>query len=189
MKRLLPIIFVLCCSFSCKRYTPHPYAYFRIDLPKERTYTLLEDYPYTFEYPQKIVQIIPKKDANEPYWIDIYYPNLKTKIHCSYKTISSSQNFYEISEDTRSFVYKHTIKADAIDENYYENPEHNTYGILYSLKGNTASPMQFVLTDSTKHFFRGALYFEASPNQDSIAPVLNFVKEDILRLIETFEWK
>jgi gliding motility-associated lipoprotein GldD len=86
-------------------------------------------------------------------------------------------------------VYKHTVKAENIAEIPYENAEQKVYGILYELTGNTASPVQFVLTDSNKNFFRGALYFENVPNKDSIAPIVQYVQKDIVRLIESFEWK
>jgi gliding motility-associated lipoprotein GldD len=80
------------------------------------------------------------------------------------------------------------VKADAITEQAYLNDENRVYGILYELKGNTASNIQFVLSDSTKHFLRGALYFNVNPNKDSIAPVVDYIREDIIRLVETLEW-
>ncbi|MHB9056531.1 MAG: gliding motility lipoprotein GldD, partial [Paludibacteraceae bacterium] len=86
-------------------------------------------------------------------------------------------------------VYKHTVRADGITETPFENPGKRVFGILYELTGNTASPVQFVLTDSTKHFFRGALYFDNVPNKDSIAPMSEYVREDIVHMMESFEWK
>jgi gliding motility-associated lipoprotein GldD len=86
-------------------------------------------------------------------------------------------------------VYLHTIKADAIREQRFENPEQRVYGLLYAISGNVASPTQFVLTDSVRSFFRGALYFDNIPNQDSITPVLEYINNDILILMESFRWK
>ncbi|MCK5169644.1 MAG: gliding motility lipoprotein GldD, partial [Bacteroidales bacterium] len=114
-------------------------------------------------------------------------PDLNGKIHISYKTIDNNLN--QILEDTRKLVYKHTIKADAINEKMFIKPEKKVYGILYEIEGNAASPMQFFLTDSINHYLRGALYFNVEPNKDSLAPVLDFVREDIIVLIESFEWK
>lgn len=180
------ITVVLFLLFSCKEYIPKPRGYFRIDLP-EKTYREFNnpDYPYSFEY-ASIATIIPKKNEQDSFWIDVVYPQFGARIYSSYKKVEN--NFREISEDSRSFVYKHTVKADAITEQPYEDKTRNVYGILYELKGNTASGIQFILTDSTRHFFRGALYFNASPNKDSIAPVVAFIKEDIIRMIETMEW-
>ena len=184
--------FVLSCFLflllsGCSEYIPKPRGYFRIDLP-EKTYETFNEpaYPYAFEY-ANIAKVVPKGGNRDSFWIDIVYPQFDARIYGSYKKIEN--NFREVSEDSRSFVYKHTIKADAITEQSYIDEERKVYGILYELKGNTASGIQFILTDSIHNFFRGALYFNVSPNKDSIAPVSAFIREDIIRLIETLEWK
>lgn len=173
---------------SCKKKSiPRPYGYFRVDLPAH-DYSVfdLNNYPYTFEV-SNLANIVSRHEMGEQYWIDIQYPSLKASIHCSYKPVRS--DLFNLLEDTRNIVYKHLVRADDIVELPYENRETKVFGILYELSGNTASPVQFVLTDSTRHFFRGALYFESVPNQDSIAPVSRYVLEDIVRLMESFEWK
>ncbi|MBP7211183.1 MAG: gliding motility lipoprotein GldD, partial [Paludibacteraceae bacterium] len=81
------------------------------------------------------------------------------------------------------------IKADAITEQAFENTNNDVYGILYEIRGNTASSVQFVLTDSTKNFLRGALYFNNRPNKDSLAPVINYIKDDVIRIMETTKWQ
>ena len=86
-------------------------------------------------------------------------------------------------------VKNHITKADAINEQPFINHENKVFGILYDLKGNTASAVQFYVTDSTRHFLRGSLYFSAEPNADSLAPVIDFFREDIIHLIETLKWK
>ncbi len=184
-------VLMLLCFFAlsgCNEYIPKPRGYFRIDLP-EKTYETFNKsgYPYSFEY-AGIAEVVPKEgNPDDPFWIDIIYPQFNARIYGSYKKVEN--NLREVSEDSRTFVNKHNIKADAITEQLYENEERKVYGILFELKGNTASGIQFMLTDSTRHFFRGALYFNVSPNKDSIAPVAEFIKEDIIRLIETLEWK
>jgi gliding motility-associated lipoprotein GldD len=185
---LFLIAFVIFFTIGCKKYTPHPVGYYRIDIPKNeyRKFDTL-DYPYKFDL-SKYAQIIAiSSTKDDKYWINIYYPKFHGKIYCSYKVIN--HNFKKISEDTREFVYKHTEKADAITEQPFVNKENNTYGILYKLEGNTASSVQFVVTDSVSYLFRGALYFNSPPNKDSIAPVVKFINKDVMRLMETFQHK
>lgn len=183
-----PVLFLFTLLLSCcSEYTPKPRGYFRIDLPEETNYVAFDEkgFPFKFEYSDfSIVKPVPQNDS---FWVDILYPKLNAKIYCSYKPVKN--NFQDIAEDSRTFVYKHIVKADDITEQPYENPDHKIFGLLYELKGNTASNIQFILTDSTEHFFRGALYFTASPNKDSIQPVLQFIRKDIIHLIETLEWK
>ena len=172
---------------SCSRpVAPKPYGYYRITLP-EHSYQLFEQnsYPYYFLYSSSAT-IQPVQYENERYWINIVYPTLNASIHCSYKPVRG--NLRQLTDDAWEFVFNHAIKASAIPEHAYENPEARTYGIFCELKGNTASPMQFFLTDSTRHFFRGAVYFNCVPNQDSLAPVIEYMQEDVLNLIETLRW-
>lgn len=172
---------------SCSRpVAPKPYGYYRITLP-EHSYQLFEQnsYPYSFLYSSSAT-IQPVQYENERYWINIVYPTLNASIHCSYKPVRG--NLRHLTDDAWEFVFNHAIKASAIPEHAYENPEARTYGIFCELKGNTASPMQFFLTDSTRHFFRGAVYFNCVPNQDSLAPVIEYMQEDVLNLIETLRW-
>ncbi|MFV0471322.1 MAG: gliding motility lipoprotein GldD [Paludibacteraceae bacterium] len=166
---------------------PRPYGYFRIDLPPH-TYTRFDSavLPYSFEV-SHTAKVRQRLADNESYWIDIIYPAFNASIYCSYKPIH--HNLFELNEDTRKIVYKHTVRADAIGEKVFTNADKSVYGILYSLEGNTASQIQFVLTDSVKHFFRAALYFENTPNKDSISPVGEYIKQDMQHLMETFEWK
>ena len=187
LRAFVPSCLLFLLLSGCSEYIPKPRGYFRIDLP-EKTYITFNEpaYPYTFEY-ANIAKVIPKGAARDSFWIDIVYPQFNARIYSSYKKVVN--NFREISEDSRSFVYKHTIKADAITEQSYVDAERKVYGILYELKGNTASGIQFILTDSVHNFFRGALYFNVSPNKDSISPVSAFIREDIIRLMETLEWQ
>ncbi|HLP04797.1 MAG TPA: gliding motility lipoprotein GldD [Paludibacter sp.] len=173
---------------SCTKTTvPKPYGYFRIDLPAH-AYRKIDtlDLPYQFDLPEN-TRIVSRPAKNEKYWIDIVYPSLNASIYCSYKPVQNNLN--DLLEDSRRIVYKHTVKAEGIKEKVYENPGKHVYGILYDLKGNTASSIQFVLTDSSSHFFRAALYFNNVPNKDSIAPMSGYIREDIIRIMESFEWK
>ncbi len=185
MKYIIILTVIIFGSFSCgKSYSPKPNGYFRIDFPEKKYIKYNNDYPYKFEIPDySIVEDYNKDSA----WINIFYPKNKAKIHLTYKQINNNVSSY--LEDTRNFVYKHTIKADAISETPYLNYKSNVYGILYDIKGNAASAINFFVTDSSTHFLRGALYFNTRPNKDSLAPVISFIRDDIVHLMETLEWK
>lgn len=175
-----------CLLFSCRKtYVPRPYGYFRVTIP-EHNYKSLDtlNLPYKFEI--STLTKIKLQDGDEPFWIDIIYPMLNAKIHCSYKPVQN--NLLELSEDARRFAYAHSNRSDGIVEIAFENPEEEVFGIFYDIKGNVASPVQLTATDSVRRFFRGALYFENVPNKDSIAPMLDYVREDMIHLMETFEW-
>jgi len=174
--------------FSCeKAYIPRQYGYFRVDLDNH-SYRNIDtlNLPYSFDLPIN-VQLIERKVEGEKYWIDLYYPKLNASLYCSYMPING--NLFDLLEDARKIVYKHSIRADGIGEKVFENKENNVHGILYDLKGNTATSLQFVLTDSTHNFFRAALYFNNVPNKDSIAPMAEYIREDVIRIMESFKWK
>ena len=182
------LIIVLIAFYSCKKkYIPKPRGYFRIDFPEKAYQMYQSDCPFIFEYP--VYGEIQPDDMSisEPCWINIVFPDYNAKIYISYKPVK--ENLSELLEDARTFAYKHTIKADAINEKLFLAKRKKVFGTLYDIKGNTASSVQFFLTDSTKHFIRGALYFNAQPNKDSLAPVISFFSKDIDHMIETLEWK
>jgi gliding motility-associated lipoprotein GldD len=175
-------------SFACKqKYTPKPKAYFRIDLPEKQYEIWNKEYPYSFNKLSIAEVVADSSKGAEKYWLNIRYPNYKATIHLSYKKVDG--NIEEYLEDSRKMAYKHSIKADAIGEQVYLNANKNVYALFYRIKGNAASAIQFVATDSTKHFIRGALYFNEHPNQDSLAPVIQYIDKDLVKLIETLEWK
>jgi gliding motility-associated lipoprotein GldD len=174
----------LACSES---YTPKPRGYFRITFPEKEYRKFESDAPFKFEIPVYSNMIKDTMDMAEAWWYNLNFPKMKGTIHISYKDINKDLNKY--IEDSRTLVYKHTIKADAINEQTFVKRNKHIYGILYEIQGNAASPYQFFVTDSTKHFIRGALYFNVYPNKDSLAPVFKFIKKDIVHLMETVEWK
>ena len=170
---------------GCKqRYVPKPRGYYRIAVP-DTSYVPFPfaDYPYAFDLSANAVA---KPLTDEPYWLDVVYPAFNVRIHCSYKPVHN--NLRELSDDAQSFVFKHAGIASAIPEQGFYNPDAKVYGVLYTLEGNTASPCQFYLTDSLNHFFRGAVYFNCVPQQDSLAPVINYLDKDVRRIIESFSW-
>ena len=177
-----------------EKYTPKPRGYFRIDFP-EKNYHLIENkFPYQFEIPD-YSEIQPDPgNPEKPYWINIEVPANKAEVHISYYDLDNrnSDNRIQLAkfmEESRDLAYKHSIKANAINEQVFINPSNNVYGIVYKIEGNAASPMQFFLTDSTQHFLRGALYIREVPNIDSLKPVIDFLEPDVVRLIETTSWE
>ncbi len=188
----LAFIFLLITACS-ETYTPKPRGYFRIDFPDKNYVRVTKQFPYSFEIPTYSKVEKDRLNKNEPNWINIVVPENKVEIHISYydltkKTNTSREALLELMEESRSLAYKHSIKADAIDEQIFMNPAKRVYGTIYNIKGNAASPLQFFLTDSTQHFLRGAFYIREVPDIDSLQPVINFIEPDIIRIIETTSW-
>ncbi|MGM0496325.1 MAG: gliding motility lipoprotein GldD [Bacteroidota bacterium] len=180
------LIFIYSCN-NKDQSTPRPRGYFRIDLPEKQYKELQINCPYSFEYPEYSEIIQDPNQEGKPCWVNIHIPEFKGDIHISYKNIEG--NIKQYTEDSRELAYKHTLKAEAIKEEMHVAPERDVYGVLYKIKGDVASPMQFFVTDSTKHFIRGSLYFRTEPNKDSLAPIIKFVEKDIKHLMESLHWK
>lgn len=167
---------------------PKPRGYFRIDLPEKKYQSFDTTYPFAFEYPVYAILTPDNNAANEPYWLNVDYPLFKGRIHISYKAVNNNLSKY--TEDAHELVMKHIPKASAIEEIRIDNEQAKVHGLIYDIKGSgTASVYQFFITDSTNHFVRGALYFNVLPNNDSLAPVIDFVKSDIQHMLESFRWK
>ena len=186
---LLVVVTALLCGFaSCRRtYVPRPYGYYRIEIP-DTTYQLYDNpaLPYLFEVSTN-ARVEPRTKPTERYWIDIRYPDFDVRIHGSYLPVNG--NLRELGDDAQNFVYKHAGKASAIPEQGYDNADERVYGVFYELQGNTASPYQFYLTDSLHHFFRGAVYVNCVPNQDSLQPVIDYLQYDVRHLMESFRFR
>ena len=173
---------------SCRQpAVPKPYGYFRIAIP-DTSYSdyIPQSYPYAFRLSNNaVVQSLNKE--GESYWIDIHYPTLNTTIHCSYKPIHD--NLRTLARDAQEFLFSHSTIASAIPEHDFANPEQKVYGVYFELHGNTASPIQFILTDSIAHFFRGSIYCNDVPNQDSLAPIYDYMRHDVRMLMESMRWQ
>ena len=178
---------MLITCIACNHVSaPKPYGYYRITVP-DTAYVPLDSLfraPFNFQL-SKNAQVQPR--ADEPYWINLYYPALDATIHCSYKPVHN--NLRELTNDALEFVYRNASFANAIPEREYAHPEAQVYGVLFDLEGNTASSCQFFITDSTHHFFRASVYCNCPPNADSLAPVYNYLRKDVIKMVETFEWK
>jgi len=178
---------------SCNSpYTPKRRGYFRIDFPAHEYQSFdRPGYPYSFDYP---VYANVLKDSSffdttpeNPYWINVDFPSLAARIYISYKQIGPNK-FEKLVDDAFKMTLKHSVKASAIDQSIIHTPN-GVSGVFFHVGGNAATAQQFFLTDSTRNFLRGALYFNAPPNEDSLGVVNNFLQLDLQHLINTFKWK
>jgi gliding motility-associated lipoprotein GldD len=211
-KNIKALFFVLSIIvFSCNSpYVPKPRGYFRIDFP-ERKYQVFDEpgYPYTFEYPvyAKIVKDSTFFDENpdNPYWINIDYPQFNGRMYLSYKTIGGSSvykiktatgykdsivrnTFDGLKDEAYRMTYKHTLKATSIEDSLFVTTNH-VAGVYFNVGGNAATAKQFYVSDTGKHFLRGALYFDSAPNSDSLDVVNGFLQEDMKHMINTLRWR
>lgn len=175
---------------SCEdTYVPKPSSYPRIEYPESKDYQLYNaECPFTFKTPQYSEVVRDTQSGAQDCWLNINYKPFNAKLHLSYKPVSTFKDFYEMSEDARTFAFKHTTKAEDISERYYRTAN-GVSGILYEIEGNTASSVQFFATDSINHYVRGALYFNTRPNKDSLEPVIKYLRTDIDTLIQSLKWK
>jgi gliding motility-associated lipoprotein GldD len=185
------LILLVCVLGACGSpdYSPKPRGFFRIVLPKKEYRTYDDGCPFTFQYPKYAVIEADKKTGAKPCWLNMQFPQFNGTLHLSYEQVGSKAMFDELTEDSHKLAFKHTVKASAIDEAAIAMPKQHIYGIYYTIDGNAASSAQFYLTDSTKNYIRGALYFNTEPRLDSIQPVLTFVKKDMDVMIKSFRWK
>ena len=214
MKHLPLLVVAVLMLCSCHNdYTPKPYAYLRIDMP-EHEYFLLDTmrlypgdtlvfnsdtaialtgitktFPFTFEANQCIEWT--EKDAPKgERWIDLMYPQWDGVVFLTYRPLKNPDSLRTQVDESMRLLEQHYKVASGIEEQGYEDPEHKVYGTVYYLKGKkVASTCQFWLTDSTHHFLRGALFLNTSPNNDSLAPVIDYIQADIEHLVETLRWR
>ena len=184
-------LILLAISFSAcdESYRPKPMGYYRLDLP-EPSYRLYDSiYPYRFEVSHHAQVKEDKTKYTEPNWIDIEYPQFDAEIEITYKPIQQNENLLMgYIEDSRKLVSKHQSKASAIEE-YTIKTAQGQDAFFFELSGKVPTQFQFYTTDSTHHFFRGALYFKTSTKNDSLEPVIRFIAKDMVHLMKTFEWK
>jgi len=183
---IISCFFLLSCS---SEYLPKPKGYNRIELPKTEYTTLPDSFPYTFEY-SKHAKILPDTSwIAEDYWITVFYPRMEASIQITYKPVTDSI-IREFLSDSYKLTSQHNVKAYAIEESILELPG-GLYASFTELEGQVPTQVQFHITDrdSTDHFLRGALYFRTATKNDSLAPVIDYVKKDILHMITTLKWE
>ena len=171
-----------------ERPLPKPKGYLRIDLP-EKDYVRVDTLQrYAFDVPG-YAQLTPDPlSPEEKNWVNVEMPDFKASIHLTHKEVKG--NLGEYLEDVHTMLTKHLQKANGMHDSLIANPEQRVYGMLIEMDGKgVATPLQFYLTDSTRNFIRGALYFNFVPNNDSMQPVIEYLRQDIDQMINTFEWK
>ena len=177
---LMAFLFVSCG----KDPIPKPSGELRLEYPKAEYQKFDSNCAYGFEY-SKFAKLTDA--GKKPCWFYLTYPKMKAKVFITYFPIEN--NFRDHVKEAEKMVYDHTIRASAIDAKFFQYPDKKVYGNFYELKGQTASNLQFFVTDSTKNFVMGYLYFNSRPKPDSLAPAVEYVKQDLMHLIDTFEWK
>jgi len=188
MRFLILILSATFLFYSCEQeYTPKPRGFERIEFPKKEYKPFESECGFLFDIPVYSTMKLEDFPGAEKCWYNLNYDPFNATLHLSYKAIASKADLLKMTEDSRTLVYKHTIKADEIYETLISNKY--IHGMLYELTGNTATNFQFYVTDSSQHFIRGALYFNVKTNTDSVAPVLTFLKYDVIKMIESLRWK
>jgi len=185
------LVLALWVAGACQQAkVPKPKGYFRIDFPQHeyQPYSSL-GCPFTFEYPNYAAIIIDSSITPQPCWLDIYYPEYHARVHLSYLPIKQSGQLENLLDEARKLAFSHSQKATGIREESFDVRSHQVYGTWYEIHGDVASALQFVATDSTKHYFRGALYFDESSRRDSIQPVIDFIAKDMRHLLSTLRWQ
>lgn len=210
---LLPLLMLLVSCGSGDSYTPKPKGYMRIDLP-EHNYWLVDTlplsdtlllegdtiiavshdkpfhtFPIVFEA-NKCAEVSEKDAPAGVTWIDITYPKWNGVIFLTYKRLRKPTDLAVEVDTSYQLLSKHFAFASGVSERQFVNEDERVFATTYQLKGqNVASTFQFWATDSVSHFLRGSLYIDCVPNNDSLAPVLGYLQQDVVRLVETLKWR
>ena len=190
-KLLLISLSITSFLFSCKKnnYYPKPTAYSRIDLPEHTYAPIVAELPYRFEIAETAIL---RKDTAwnaKEYWTEIYYPEHEASVQLTYYDLKNDLKFtQELFKDAYTLTSKHQVKASAINETLIRT-KNGKMALIAELEGDVPTPFQFVITDTLNNFLRGALYFRTATKNDSLAPVIDYIKEDLVHLLNTTEWK
>lgn len=192
IKSYFYLFIILFCFSACGsvEFVPKPKGFNRIDLPNAKYQALaIDSFPYDFEV-SEVSRIRPDSShISEPFWIHILYPNFDADVQITYKYFPDNPEYLkEFINDAHKLTSKHQVKAYAIEESLIQTPS-GKVAAVYELEGEVPSQFQFYITDSTKHFIRGALYFKTATDNDSLAPVIDYIKTDMVQLLNTLEWK
>ncbi len=183
------LMLAACGNGASDNYTPKPKGFPRLDLPTPRYSALPPTYPYQFEY-NRVAKILPDTFArSEPNWIFIHYPAFKASVQLTYKPVRNSQDrLRAMLEDAYKLAARHNIKAYSIEQRKLRLKS-GLEASLIDLAGEVPSQVQFVTTDSTTHFLRGALYFNTATENDSLQPAIQYIRKDIVHLLNTLTWR
>lgn len=185
---LVPSVFFLAISGCDQDYTPRPKGYFQIDFPQKQFVSSKTVCPFVFDQPVYSVLMADSTHHAEPCWLNLDFVPFNATLHLTYKEVQKDQDFRTLEKDSRNLALKHTVKAQDMFESEIFDPNRNISGVLYEFTGDAATPLQFYLTDSSKHYLRGVLYFNHRTNADSVAPVYQYLKADVLHLVGSLRW-
>lgn len=186
----ITLAFICIAAFlsSCeKTYTPRPRGYFRIAEAEKNPRNIEAPCGFSFDIPEySQLELVPGS-GTDTCWFNIKFRRYNARVHLTYFALDN--NLDKLVEDAYQFAFQHEQKASAIGRSAYSSADNKSAGLIYDLSGNVASSVQFYVTDSSNHFLRGGLYFENFPNEDSLAPVLAYLRQDVVRMMESIEWK
>lgn len=186
---LLVLIIALITGSCSKDYQPKPKGYNRIPLPDTSYVALPDTLPYQFEYSKYARLTKDTSWIREKHWVEVYYPTLKANIHITYKKVMNNEQLLkEFLNDAYVLTAKHQIKANAINETIVTTKE-GKVAVIAEIEGEVPSQFQFTMTDSTRNFIRGALYFNTKVQNDSLRPAIDFMKKEMMHIVNTLEWK
>ena len=201
-KVLFPaILFAIISLVSCKEekvYIPKPRIFPKIEFPDRKMTTFKSDFcSFSFEHPEYMSfeqdTLFLHRKAPHSCWFNLKFAVLNGTLHFTYTDLKKCDTLtaclHKVYNDAYKMAQEHVPKANALEDFIINNPEKNVYGVLFNIEGHVASPFQIVLTDSVNHAVRAALYFNSRPEADSMAPIIEFVKADIMHLLNSFEWK
>ena len=180
-KLVLIVSILFLCSSCTETILPKPKAYLSLEYPEASYQKVESNCPYSFEINQNSTIAFEKNC-----WAKINYPSINATIHVTYRAVNN--NLDAVLKEVERLTYEHTIKADEINAQPYENEAAKVYGKMINIEGNVASNMQFHVTDSVRNILYGTLYFNVKPNYDSIYPAIKYIEKDIRNLMETVEW-
>lgn len=186
---LVATLFLPTCRNKNRDATPRPVAYFRLDLPEHHYKAVDTTLPFTFEQSDAAVLSLQHRDDGS-YWVDVDYPELNATFKFTCLNVP-------VPDSLRSLIYKeekmvkfHYQKADDVEYSVISDPESRLWGQIYDIAGReVATPLMFWMTDSTQWFVRTTLYFNFTPNNDSLEPVIHYLRDDAMHLVNTFKWK
>jgi gliding motility-associated lipoprotein GldD len=185
---ILLSVYIISCS-SNDNYVPKPHAYPKLALPPKRYFQFeSKDCPFSFQIPRYSI-MLPDENSKGKHWYNLHFPTLNATLHFTYYEFKNWKDFDTLVSDSRSLVNKHLQRAEDILEEPVTNLNPKVPGLIFHIQGNTATNLNFFTTDSSKHFLRGALYFNKQTQADSIYPVFKFLEQDVNEILKTFVWK
>ena len=182
---LIPIVIL---ATACKTYTPKPKAYPRVIYPEKAYKQIVTDCNFIFDIPVYST-LQPYTYERRPCWYNLEYTQFDATLHLSYVSFSNIDELDSLTEDAYKLAFKHISRAEEIIEREVSDTAKGLYGMIYDLEGKTATPFNFYLTDKKSNFFRGSFYFNTKTERDSVLPIYQFLNEDIIRTIQSFNFK